>query len=187
MSTDTIKRKTFFLDINETDFNAEIENIKKRFNRLIEQNKELIKENENLKDEHYKDAEIAAMKQQLEQVQADSRRGFPISEAEQKAILEWQSRHKTEHHSMEPITKKIITKMKQSPCYFYCQFEGTALGTFGICYCSTCERKAEEDYEAWLLEETKKGNEINYLTRRNKKREFKTEKYDCSFIFQEGI
>lgn len=88
MSTDTIKRKTFFLDINETDFNTEIENVKKRFNRLVEQNKELVKENENLKDEHYKDAEIAAMKQQLEQVQADSRRGFPISEAEQKAILE---------------------------------------------------------------------------------------------------
>ena len=183
MSTDTIKRKTFFLDVNEADFNTEIENVKKRFNRLIEQNKELIKENENLKDEHYKDAEIAAMKQQLEQVHADSRRGFPISEAEQKAILEWQSRHNDKYHSAE----KIRTKLKQKPCYFYCQFEGTALGTFGICYCATCERKAEEDYEDWLVEETKKGNEIDHLTRQNKKREFKNEKYNCSFIFQEGI
>ena len=49
---------------------------------------QLENENQYLREEYNKDEEIKKMQQELETTKKDLRRGFPISEREQKAIKE---------------------------------------------------------------------------------------------------
>lgn len=59
------------------------------YRSVVLSNDYLLKENERLKGEAYKDEELAKMKEQYEKMKADYHRGFGISEAEDKKIKEW--------------------------------------------------------------------------------------------------
>lgn len=95
----------------------------------------LKKENSELKDEHYKDTKLLEMKQQLEEMQKNYYRGFPVSEEEQKAIDEWKKKHDEEEHEYTPKMR-----MKAEFCcggrYKYI-FVPTSLGVSGkiVCHC----------------------------------------------------
>lgn len=98
--------------------------------------KYLEEENHKLKEEYNKDEEIQKMKERLDKMQKDYWRGFPITEAEEKAIDKWKKKHDEEVHGY--TTDRM--RMKAEGCcggkYSY-HFIPTALGTSGVvrCYC----------------------------------------------------
>ena len=68
---------------------------------------QLENENQYLREEYNKDEEIKKMQQELETTKKDLRRGFPISEREQKAIKEWQEKHDTEVHGLKTLEDRL--------------------------------------------------------------------------------
>ena len=68
------------------DFDKCILALKKRHEDQLDRIKYLEEENRKLKDDAYKDAEMARMKSQYEEMKADYYRGFPITENEKKQI-----------------------------------------------------------------------------------------------------
>ena len=109
--------------------------IQREINLLEYQNERLSEENSRLKNENYKDEELSKMKTQLEKMQKDYYRGFPISQEEQKNIREWMDKHDEEVHHCHTITDKI----KRGGCiggtYKY-EFIPTSIGTVGTVKCS---------------------------------------------------
>ena len=95
----------------------------------------LRKENEKLKDSHFKDNELSEMKQSLENMQKDYWRGFPISEEEERLIENWKKMHDEQDHGYTPDMR-----MKAEGCcggrYKYV-FVPTSLGVSGkiVCHC----------------------------------------------------
>lgn len=57
----------------------------------------LRKENDELRNEKYKDEELARLKRRLEDVEYELYRGFPISEEEEREIKLWKERHELIH------------------------------------------------------------------------------------------
>ena len=113
--------------------------LKQRDADQISRIKYLEKENKKLKDEAYKDSELQRMKAELAEARNDLRRGFGISESEQKAIKEWKKKHETEAHG-------IVTddqRMKLHGCiggnYSYI-FIPTSIGIVGEIQCSCGEK-----------------------------------------------
>lgn len=98
-------------------------------------------ENKKLKEETYKDEELQDMKKQLDRMQDEYWRGFPISEKEEKAIEEWKKKHEEEVHGL----KTDYERMKAGGCcgggYSY-HFVPTSIGTSGVVRC-TCGAEFE--------------------------------------------
>ena len=92
-------------------------------------------ENKKLKEENYKDEELATMKSQLEKMQKDYYRGFPISEEEQKSIREWMDKHDEEVHNCRTLKDKLRRGGCIGGTYKY-EFVPTSIGTVGIVKCS---------------------------------------------------
>ena len=59
------------------------------FRNLSVQNEYLIKENEKLKADNYRDSELQRMKEEHDRMKSDYLRGFPVTEEEEKKIKEW--------------------------------------------------------------------------------------------------
>lgn len=118
-----------------SDVAEAFQTIQREINLLEYQNKRLSEENSRLKNENYKDEELFKMKTQLEKMQQDYYRGFPISEEEQKSIREWMDKHDEEvHHA-----RTLGDKLKLGGCcggrYTY-EFTPTSIGTIGTVKCS---------------------------------------------------
>lgn len=118
-----------------SDVAEAFQTIQREINLLEYQNKRLSEENSRLKNENYKDEELSKMKTQLEKMQQDYYRGFPISEEEQKSIREWVDKHDKEvHHA-----RTLGDKLKLGGCcgggYSY-HFVPTSIGTIGTVKCS---------------------------------------------------
>lgn len=95
----------------------------------------LEKQNQELRDEKYKDNELSRMESELKTMKEDYYRGFPISEEEQKSIREWMDKHDEEvHHA-----RTLGDKLKLGGCcggrYTY-EFTPTSIGTIGTVKCS---------------------------------------------------
>ena len=89
-----------------------------------------------LESENYKDEELQKMKSQLEQIQEDYRRGFPITKEESDDINKWKKNHDaTEHGNVDGYHGAI------GGGYTY-EFIPTSIGSFGTCFCSICKNKA---------------------------------------------
>ena len=121
-------------------FRLDIDSLAKNFEEILDniesredENKYLREENKRLKDDAYKDTELAEMKKQLETARADLRRGFGISEKEDKKIKEWQQKHEEEVHGVKP--DKILYRGAAGGGYTY-EFYPTGIGTFGTVKCS---------------------------------------------------
>lgn len=99
----------------------------------------LEEENRKLKEENYKDEEIAAMKVKLDKMREDYYRGFPISEEEQKRIKEWKDKHEEEVHNCHSISDKLRRGGCFGGTYKY-EFVPTSIGTVGTIKCNCGEQ-----------------------------------------------
>ena len=89
-----------------------------------------------LESENYKDEELQKMKAQLEKIQENYRRGFPITKEEFDDINKWKKNHDaTEHGNVDGYHGAI------GGGYTY-EFIPTSIGSFGTCFCSICKNKA---------------------------------------------
>lgn len=123
-------------DLIPNDINKALETIKKEVEKKDNEIERLREENRRLKEEYNKDEEIQKMQERLDEMQKDYWRGFPITEAEEKAIEEWKKKHDEEVHGY--TTDKM--RMKAEGCcggrYSY-KFVPTSLGVSGVirCHC----------------------------------------------------
>ena len=93
---------------------------------LMKQNDALKQENEQLKSEHYKDEEIARLKEQIKLQQEAMTYGFPITKERYEKIMELCKKHEWEKHGR-----------KGNGYFNYC-FAETEIGTFGWAKCCDC-------------------------------------------------
>lgn len=98
--------------------------------------KHLQEENQKLKDGHYKDVELANMKEEVKKARKDLVRGFPISEKELTKINKWQKEHEEEFHGGR------MNNGAAGGGYEYI-FYPTGIGTFGTVKCCVCNREFE--------------------------------------------
>ena len=98
----------------------------------------LVEENKRLKDEHYKDEELAEMKKQLEIARKKLRLGFGITERESASIAEWKKNHDLLVHSNPKQHHGAA-----GGGYTY-QFYPTSIGTFGKIICDDCASRARQ-------------------------------------------
>lgn len=99
---------------------------------------QLENENQYLREEYNKDEEIKKMQQELETTKKDLRRGFPISEREQKAIKEWQEKHDAEVHGLKTLEDRLHAGGLIGGRYTY-YFVPTSIGISGTIQCSCGE------------------------------------------------
>ena len=128
--------ENFILAYNEEEVNKKLDEIRDQFVRANKINEQLREENHNLRDEHYKDKELAKMSKILERMRADYFRGFPIYEEEEKKINEFQKEHDTNFHS-----NPTQYHGSAGGGYEY-SFYPTGLGTISYCICGDCKRRA---------------------------------------------
>ena len=102
-------------------------------NNLLEQNKQL-------RDEHYKDKELQKIKSQLEQIKKELYQGFPISNKEVEDIRNWQLQHEAEAHDAKTIEERLRYCGAIDGKYEY-RFIPTSIGTFGEIVCCSCGEK----------------------------------------------
>lgn len=120
---------------DKKDLEQCLNTIKKMYSRQKFWISNLQKENKELRDEHFKDRKLYEMEQQLNRMQRDYWRGFPITEAEEKKINAWKRKHDEEVHDYTPEER-----MKAEGCcggrYRYL-FIPTSIGVYGkiICHC----------------------------------------------------
>ena len=130
--------------LNKDDFNTYIDDVKKLYEDLYDENERLRAENERLKSEAYKDEELASMQDELnkaiearKQAWADANRGFPISEAEDNAISQWISEHEKKHGATDDQPRYTGAI---GGAYTY-EFVPTSIGVLGQVVCGTCNEK----------------------------------------------
>ena len=99
--------------------------------------KYLEEENKKLKEEHFKDDELAKMKSKLETARKNLYRGFPISEDEDKKIEDWCNKHDVEKHGLNTLSKKLASGGCIGGRYSY-HFVPTSIGTVGKVICGKC-------------------------------------------------
>ena len=78
------------------------------------------------------------MQQELDVTKKDLRRGFSISEREQKAIKEWQEKHDTEVHGFKTLEDRLHAGGLIGGRYTY-HFVPTSIGVSGTIQCSCGE------------------------------------------------
>lgn len=121
--------------IHVYDLDACLKAIHMRNKKNEDKIKLLEEENKKLKDKHYKNNEIQRIQHELNKMQKDYYRGFPISEKEEKNIKDWERKHDERVHGL--ITNKLKMKAQgvSGGRYSY-HFVPTALGTSGVVRCS---------------------------------------------------
>lgn len=96
----------------------------------------LRKEIDTVKDEKYASEEMQKMKEERDEAVHALYRGFPISDSEWDMIHTWQKKHDTEQHRNPNGYHGV------SGGGYSFEFYPTAIGTSGVCKCSTCNRVA---------------------------------------------
>lgn len=115
------------------NFDVLFDKVKGQYKWLENQNKKLIKENKELKSEHYKDLALQEMKAEVELAYADLRRGFGISEKEEEELYKLFDDHcKTENYDYDTECKTKRCPKHQIVSY---SFYPTELGTFKSAFC----------------------------------------------------
>jgi len=96
----------------------------------------LIEENKKLKEEKYKDTELAHMKAECDRMKEDYYRGFPISEEEYEKALNWMDDHEATKHTR----CKGLPRGGAIGGSYQWIFTPTSIGTFGTIKCSCGEK-----------------------------------------------
>lgn len=105
-------------------------------------NANLRKENERLKEEHYKDEELQMWKQKYEEAQEELYNGFGITKAEKEKINEWQKNHDAEVHGLTNSKMRLKAGGAIGGRYYY-KFIPTSIGVSGTCVCGKCGAEFE--------------------------------------------
>lgn len=106
--------------------------LKIKFREQEKQLDNLRKQNNKILDENWKDNELQKMKEELQTIRADARRGFPISESEYKAAMDWINSHEaSKHPSKHPFPRGGAIGGS-----YQWIFTPTSIGTFGEIKCS---------------------------------------------------
>ena len=113
--------------------------IKQRNDDQVVRIKYLEKENKELKDGTYKYSELQEMKTDLEKARANLRRGFGISEAEEKKIEEWKKKHEAEVHGAVTTSQRLKLGGCCGGGYTY-MFIPTSIGIIGEIKCNCGEK-----------------------------------------------
>lgn len=103
--------------------------ILEHFNILKENNYALAEKNAKLKDEHYKNSELAKLKEAYDELIEDYHRGFGITEDESLDIKKWIRTHDKSHRGSYGVS---------GGKYIY-EFVPTSIGTIGHVRCSCGE------------------------------------------------
>lgn len=106
--------------------------VQDKIDKMYELITRLEEENKQLKDEHYKDAELAECKDTIDILRKLLDYSFSIPEEEYEAIKKWQEQHEIDKHN---------GVMAHGVCggrYTYC-FTPTSIGTVGTVKCSCGE------------------------------------------------
>lgn len=127
-------KEKIFLSSNY-DFDDCIESICNKNRENESRIKYLEEENRKLKEEYSKDEEIQKMQQRLDEMRKDYWRGFPITEAEEKAIEDWKKKHDEEVHGLTTDWMRMKAGGVSGGRYSY-HFVPTALGTSGVIRCN---------------------------------------------------
>lgn len=122
------------------DFHSILEELERQYNAELSVNTYLRTENKKLKEDAYKDTELAKMKEKYEAMHQDLMRGFPITKKEMKNIEDWQLNHEVEKHGLDTFDKRLEAHGCCGGGYVY-KFLPTSIGTIGYCICSTCGEK----------------------------------------------
>ena len=135
---------------------------------------QLEEQNKYLKDEHYKDNELQAMKNTVENLCKEIRLGFPVSEEEDLRLRDWQYSHMVNHHH-DMRYKKIA-----SPNYSY-SFSITPLGAVGYTYCEQCSELVRRQLYKELIQAEMNADSYDFT----KRREELNKEYDARFCFRD--
>ena len=115
-----------------------LRSIKVRNMNNIDRIERLEKENIKLKEQAYKDKELALMRDELNKMKGEYYRGFPISEDEEIRINEWIEKHEREVHGIKTYADKLASHGCCGGGYTY-EFSPASIGTVGIIKCSCGE------------------------------------------------
>ena len=100
-------------------------------------NENLRKENQKLKDEHYKDEELQMWKRKYENAQKELYNGFGITDEEMEKIREWQNKHDAEVHGLTDSRMRLKAGGAIGGRYKY-EFLPTSIGVAGTVICGKC-------------------------------------------------
>ena len=104
-------------------------------NRTINNLRNQIKE---LTDSQYKDKELQKMKAELEKMQREYNRGFPITDDEWKAIETWKEKHDREVHGLTECNERVGGAIGGRYTF---EFIPTTIGIIGTIKCGDCGEK----------------------------------------------
>lgn len=104
-------------------------------NRTINNLRNQIKE---LTDSQYKDKELQKMKAELEKMQREYNRGFPITDDEWKAIETWKEKHDREVHGLTECNERVGGAIGGRYTF---EFIPCSIGTIGTIKCGKCGEK----------------------------------------------
>lgn len=104
-------------------------------NRTINNLRNQIKE---LTDSQYKDKKLQEMKVELEKMQREYNRGFPITDKEWKAIEAWKEKHDREVHGLTECDERIGGAIGGRYTF---EFIPTTIGVIGTIKCGDCGEK----------------------------------------------
>lgn len=104
-------------------------------NRTINNLRNQIKE---LTDSQYKEKELQKMKAELEKMQREYNRGFPITDDEWKAIETWKEKHDREVHGLTECNERIGGAIGGRYTF---EFIPTTIGIIGTIKCGDCGEK----------------------------------------------
>lgn len=107
--------------------------LKTKFKEQESQLDNLRKQNKKILDENWKDNELQKMKEELQITRANSDRGFPISEFEYKAAMDWINEHEAFKH---PRPEGAFPRGGAIGGSYQWIFTPTGIGTFGEVKCS---------------------------------------------------
>ena len=104
-------------------------------NRTINNLRNQIKE---LTDSQYKEKELQKMKAELEKMQREYNRGFPITDKEWDAIEAWKEKHDREVHGLTECNERIGGAIGGRYTF---EFTPCTIGTVGLIKCENCGEK----------------------------------------------
>lgn len=104
-------------------------------NRTINNLRNQIKE---LTDSQYKDKKLQEIKVELEKMQREYNRGFPITDKEWKAIEAWKEKHDREVHGLTECDERIGGAIGGRYTF---EFIPTTIGVIGTIKCGDCGEK----------------------------------------------
>lgn len=124
------------------NFDFHIGRLQQAYEDLLEKNRKLKLENEELKSGVFESSEIQKLKEEKEKYRQDCLRGFPITEEQQKMIREWQLKHEAEIHGRKTLEDRLRAGGAIGGRYHF-EFITTSIGICGEIVCDECGQKFE--------------------------------------------